>query len=389
MQSDANLVILGGGCAGLSLAMRLAEFSGLDKKIIILEARTTYENDRTWCFWKTAPHRFEALITKSWSKMSIGFGQRKTISDCSKTPYQMLESGRFYDCATDKIRRSAHVDLRLGVHVSEMPSRSNNQWQIQTDLGVLTSDSVVDTRPERHLSSRDAVLWQSFSGHEIECERAIFDPEILELMDFLPSFDGNVHFSYTLPISETRALVETTVFGPSRMSAAALAEFQNANLARVCQNADFKVRRTESGILPMGLTRPVGASAAGYVQAGLFHGGARPSSGYAFQRIQRWADECASAINRGEWPCAHAPDGFATRAMDSLFLKVLRNSPEKGAEIFTRLFERVDPARIIRFLSDTGGLADKFAIISALPASLFIRQLLSHTAPALLKGVAR
>ena len=389
MQSDANLVILGGGCAGLSLGMRLAEDPGLTKKIMILEPRTSYENDRTWCFWKTAPHRYEALITKSWAKMSIGKDQRATIADCSKTPYQMLQAACFYKDAINTIERSPNVKLRLGVRAYNRPFKQGSQWHIETDLGPLTADFVVDTRPDPNSISGNATLWQSFLGHEVECDSARFNPTIVKLMDFLPFFDGNMHFSYVLPLSQTRALIETTVFGPKRLNAEALGKLQADNLKRVCGNVAFKIKRLESGILPMTTLRSDCNVEPGYIRTGLFHGGARPSSGYAFQRIQRWADKCALALSRGQPACGHEADQFTTRAMDGLFLKVLRASPEEGAELFTRLFERVDPARVIRFLSDAGTLSDKIAIISALPSSLFIKQLLSNATPAILKGAAR
>ncbi len=51
MHSHVDLLILGGGCAGLSLASRLAEFGKDAPKVLIIEQRESYTNDRTWCFW--------------------------------------------------------------------------------------------------------------------------------------------------------------------------------------------------------------------------------------------------------------------------------------------------------------------------------------------------
>ncbi|WP_146069326.1 lycopene cyclase family protein, partial [Cryobacterium sp. Y11] len=48
---DADLVILGAGLAGLTLAARLArERSG--PRVVLLEPRTAYRDDRSWCFWR-------------------------------------------------------------------------------------------------------------------------------------------------------------------------------------------------------------------------------------------------------------------------------------------------------------------------------------------------
>ena len=66
--------------------------------------------------------------------------------------------------------------------------------------------------------------------------------------------------------------------------------------------------------------------------------------------------------------------------MDRLFLDVLRSHPERGPELFTRLFSRTATPRIVRFLSDRATLIDRVAVAAALPTGLFLRQLLS-TAP--------
>lgn len=389
MQPDCDLIILGGGCAGLSLGLRLAESAGSLQKIIILEQRSHYENDRTWCFWRMEAHRFEHLIEQSWSTMAVRSFKSATLLDCSKTPYQVLPADRFYTYTVDKIKASAIVDLRMNMDVLDTPIKRGEHWHVATNDGVLTSLYVVDTRSRRQPLSNDAVLWQSFLGHEIISETEIFDPETVELMDFQSGFGGNVHFSYTLPFSKTRALVETTVFGPDRLDAGALAGVQAANISRLLGGAKFKIHRTENGILPMGVTRSASLAECGYVQVGLFHGGARPGTGYAFQRIQRWADDCAAEIRQGRMPCGHRSDPLATRLMDSLFLKVLRSSPERGAEIFTTLFKRVDPSRIIRFLSDLATPVDRASVVAALPPSLFLKQLLTNVFTLFASGVRR
>ena len=61
--------------------------------------------------------------------------------------------------------------------------------------------------------------------------------------------------------------------------------------------ASWSVQRAEHGALPMGLASPL--PAVPWTRAGLFHGGARPSTGYAFQRIQAWAEACAGALRSG------------------------------------------------------------------------------------------
>ncbi len=371
MGTDVDVLILGGGCAGLSLGQRLAEISTSTRRALILEARQAYVHDRAWCFWRTAPHRYDHLVTHQWSTLQVGTAQ----VDCRDTPYQLLPSGAFYDDTGATIARADKVELRLDMSVTAPPVRHGEGWCVETNQGRVSAAQIIDTRPLCAPAAGGAVLWQSFFGQEVSCEAGIFHSDVCILMDFSDVRHGDVLFHYILPQSSIRALVETTVFGVRPLGVADLADHQSRVMERVCRNAAFTVLRSESGMLPMGLTSPLPNNGATYVRAGLMSGGARPSTGYAFQRIQRWAELSAHAIAGGGLAQGHAPDAFVQRLMDRLFLRVLRNHPERGAELFTRIFSTSETARVIRFLSDSGSTLDQLAIMATLPIGLFLREL--------------
>ena len=57
---EFDYIIIGGGCAGLSLAYELEINDQLkDKTLAIVEPRKKYERDKTWSFWKVFEHNFE------------------------------------------------------------------------------------------------------------------------------------------------------------------------------------------------------------------------------------------------------------------------------------------------------------------------------------------
>ena len=111
-----------------------------------------------------------------------------------------------------------------------------------------------------------------------------------------------------------------------------------------------------------------------YIKVGLTAGAARPCTGYAFQRIQRWADSCAKRLGEGHPAIGHPADPLLLRAMDHLFLSVLRAHPEKAPDIFLSLFANTQSDRMIRFLSGRGRLADYWNVIGALPILPFLQQ---------------
>lgn len=385
MRPDVETLILGGGCAGLSLGSRLADRVGERHRparavsdvgrVLILEERTDYSNDRTWCFWRFAPHRFEHLVSHAWAKMTIGARGRTIPVDCNLTPYQMIEALPFYNAAREKILRSSNVELALGTAVLGEPTQVANGWQVQTSGGVVSASVVVDTRPPRSRHSSDATLWQSFSGQEIIFDKPIFDPSVAGLMDFADPRATDVMFHYVLPFTPQRALVETTIFGPKPVPISGLVSSQENAVGRLAGGAPFQVVRAESGVLPMGMTARLPSLGPGHSRAGLMSGAARPSTGYAFQRIQKWADEAALAISNGAAPSGHQDDPVLCKAMDRLFLRVMRGHPGRAPDLFMRMFGNTDPARVIRFLSDRGSLIDCAVIGATLPLPLFLGEM--------------
>ena len=62
---DFDYVIIGGGCAGLSLAYSLEINNRLkSKSLAIIEPREKYERDKSWSFWKTFDHNFDDCVKK-------------------------------------------------------------------------------------------------------------------------------------------------------------------------------------------------------------------------------------------------------------------------------------------------------------------------------------
>ena len=62
---EQELIILGGGCAGLSLAARLVQ-QRPNIALTVVEPRAHYEEDRTWCGLQIAPHFFSDCVVAHW-----------------------------------------------------------------------------------------------------------------------------------------------------------------------------------------------------------------------------------------------------------------------------------------------------------------------------------
>ena len=372
---ENDLLILGGGAAGLSLARRLAEQGTNAPRTLVLESRVDYADDRTWCFWMHPSAQLTHLVRRRWAKVSLASPTERVLVDCPEFPYALLPSGGFYQDSRECLARSEQVRLVMGVSVLGAPRKVDGRWEVETSAGVQRARWIVDTRPSAPPAEGAAVLWQSFLGQEIEAAGPVFDPTVAEIMHFTQGDAGQILFHYLLPLSPTRALLEVTAFSPKPAGPDAFRAELNRFIDRRLEGRRYQLRREEHGILPMGLPAPEPSADPTYVGAGLMAGGARASSGYAFQRIQRWAENCAQSLAAGHGPQPHAADGWVLGQMDALFLQVLRRRPELAPTLFLAMFRRVAPARLARFMSDQATWLDNLAVIAALPPGPFLREL--------------
>lgn len=365
---DVNIAILGGGCAGLSAAVRLAKAG---RSLCVIEPRSSYSDDRAWSFWRTAPDPFEDCVRASWSKWDVSGASGIVLRGSPQMRYQSVAAGPFYDRAQSVISDHPSASLSLGRSALAVRKTASG-WQIDTNAGTFSANHVIDTRTPQRVPT----YGQFFLGWEIRTERAVFDPGRVQLMHFRKARSLGVDFVYTLPFARDRALVEVTSFAPTSPGPDVFKGWLEAEIEAL-DPGSFEVLRQEAGALPMevGFRDP---HQPGVIRMGLGGGAARPSTGYAFARIQAQADHVAHALQNGTVPQPQL-DGRATRFMDRVFLQVLRTVPERGPALFESLFQNAPPDRLERFLSGSVHPVDRLSVMASLPTWPFLRAALMPT----------
>lgn len=369
MTTLVEVAILGGGCAGLSLARQLLASPSAPETVVI-EQRTSYENDRTWCFWTDGSMDLDAWIEHRWPRWRFSREGLSHVMAAAGWNYACIPAGSYYRRMNKLLERHRSVRLWTGTRVLNVEPLAAG-FRIDTDRGTILADRVVDTRPPPRQRLDASCLLQVFVGWEVEFETAVADPDCVGLME---SLDCDVHgfrFDYVVPFSERRVLIEATRFSRGRPPVGLLQADLESAVERIAAGSAYRILRRERGTLPMGLP-PLRQPESGWVRGGISGGAVRPSTGYAFLRIQKWANACAVALLRGENPVPHPVGSPLVQWMDRLFLSVLQKYPERGPELFMRLAERVPAKRLVRFLSDRGRPADHAAVIRSLPAVPFL-----------------
>ena len=384
LDSVVDLAILGGGCAGLSLASELAAYQS-NRSVVVIEPRQAYVDDRSWCFWGVEPPNSQPPgqvlppVSHRWPRWAFGLAhQPPQLRQAASLSYQYVRSSDFYQHCLDRINTSPSVSLHLGQTVESVVPVAKG-WQVSTDEQVLMARHVIDTRPPAPAHLAQATLQQVFVGVELELDGqgsvdpTAVDPTTVELMTDMRVVDDAFCFTYVLPLSATRLLAEVTFFARKVPSESVLEQTLNELLVQRGWHGAQIVRR-EWACLPMGLPLEV-QSPARPVRAGMAGGALRASSGYGFLRIQRWAKQCAQHYHATGNVLGHPQPGFAWRWMDQLFLDVIAAEPGLAPMLFERLLGRTDPTRFVRFMHDEASWLDCLKVIGCLPSSPFLRAL--------------
>lgn len=377
--ASVDVAILGGGMSGLALACQIDRSNNCASrrinKAVVIEPRDEYQRDKTWCYWQRAGGLFDEAISHSWSRWEIRSAGRVTASACPEMPYVRVDSGRYYQSAVELLGSSNTVGLKLGVSAGQV-SRDQQQLCVGTDRGQVRADRVIDTRPR---PIPQGTLLQHFFGWEIETDKDVFDPTTVTLMDFSVGSEEDVHFFYVLPFSPCRALVETTHFSKQQLCESQYKDELRGYLRQRFGLSDWHIRSSECGVLPMP-KRPHALleGQPNVVLFGLHADTAKPSTGYCYPHAQQQAECIAEWLsgrtNSGPPPSRHS----VARWFDGVFVAFLENRPAQAPEVFFRLFQRVNPAALVRFLSDGAQLADYLRVIWAMPKGVMMREALRY-----------
>ena len=374
MTLDADVLILGGGCAGLSLATALAQRAP-HLRVHILESREGYRRDRTWCYWNTESHPFAAGVTHRWASWRVRHAGSEVRQQSQRYTYDHLPADRFYELATDAIHKAGHM-LSMGVRAGALRS-SNNHVEADTNAGVLRARWIFDSRPPASDTCKP-VLMQLFLGWHVCTAEPCFDASVVELMDFMPhEVNGRTTFFYLLPFSATEALVEATFLDDPSLPQAEADTILRKYLDRI-STGGYRVLYTEAGAIPMGGSVPHQSHRPHerIVDIGTRGGRVKASSGYAFLRIQRQSAALARALAaERDIPSSFEPALYGV--LDSIFLRALKQDSERSPIYFMTLFRRIRSDSLVRFLSESAGPGEALRVMLALPKLEFLKAALS------------
>jgi lycopene beta-cyclase len=213
---------------------------------------------------------------------------------------------------------------------------------------------------------------QHFKGWLIETKEEAFDPAVATYMDFRVSQEAGTTFMYVLPVSKTMALIEYTLFTETLLEAGQYERALKEYIFGSLHISQYHIEHEETGIIPM-TNRQFPLQQGRVVNMGIAGGQAKGSSGYAFQFIQKRTAGIIAGLMAGN-------DQFNRRSLndkkfhlyDSVLLNVLHHRKMGGDKIFSAIFQKNPPERVLRFLDNESTLWEDLQIMQSVPTAVFL-----------------
>jgi len=372
-----DYIISGSGCAGLSLLMYMIDSGKFsDKRILLVDKDEKNKNDRTWCFWETSPGLFENCVYKRWDKMwfhDIGFSK---LLDILPYQYKMIRGIDFYKHCFAIINNQKNVDIVYG-NVKGVTTEEDKAVLLINDEKITADyifNSILFEKPV--LKKKEHYLLQHFKGWIIEASAPAFNPSEATMMDFRIDQQGGTTFAYVMPFTETRALVEYTLFTETLLKPQQYDEALKNYISDYLKVKGYSLLEEEFGVIPMTNHRFRGRDHR-IINIGTAGGQTKASSGYTFMFIQKHSKAIVDQFIKTDSPYVSL---FSKRFhfYDSVLLEVFAEKQLTARDIFTPIIKKNKLQDLLRFMDNESSLSEDYKIISSLPTWTFLKAALKQ-----------
>ena len=315
------------------------------------------------------PHLFDNIVSKKWTHINFYGNKDLERLDISPYTYQTIQGIDFYNFTLRKISECDHIDIKYE-SVERITQLEKNQVKVSTSheefIGTMVFSSIVSHYPTEDLH----FVWQHFKGWVIETDTNQFDIDTATFMDFRIDQEGETRFVYVLPFAENRALIEATIFSENKWNSKdydpIIIDYINSYL-----NLDnYEVIEEEEGAIPMTTSRFNDNKSDSIIPIGTLSDSVKPSSGYAFIRIQEEADQIIEQLTHKKAVDTYRKSRFIL--YDRTLLDVIIRNKRSAKHIFSLMFQRNTSQQIFAFLNEKTSLFQEINIFRTLPIWPFL-----------------
>ena len=370
-----DYIVAGAGGAGLSLVFHLLQTRLRHCTILVIDKDEKQQNDRTWCFWEKGAGLFEEVVQHRWHRMYFHGEACSELLNLSPYHYKMIRSSDFYQYVKEEIARHPTVTW-LSAEVQALQEKAFGA-QVVTSGGTFTANWVFSSLRDPNEQQRahgHSYLLQHFKGWVVQTPADFFDPSQATLMDFRVDQHDECRFFYVLPTNERTALIEFTLFSEALLPEPEYEAELRQYLHRFLSLDTYTIAHEEFGVIPMTDMPYPWQRSEHIVNLGTAGGMTKPSTGYTFQRIQKDSQQLVGALLRTGKPYRHTSlwdQRF--RLYDSTLLRVMRRKRYPAKGIFTDIFGKNPPERVLRFLDEETSFSEEIQVANSVHKGAFMQ----------------
>lgn len=371
-----NYIIAGGGMAGLSLAFYLNQSVLRDKSILIIDRDEKNTNDHTWCFWEKGTSPFEEIIFKQWKGVWFhGTDNFSQFLDLQEYTYKMIRAIDFYKYIFGILKQNTNITF-LQADIMELTDT------VKTDQGdFYASEMVFDSCYRSNYDNPNYHnMLQHFKGWVIETEKPVFNVNEPILFDFRTDQKNELRFVYILPYSETKALIEFTIFSDNLITDAEYEFYLKKYIEETIKvgesgikTTEYEIMETEFGIVPMSDEPHEISPMPKVIRIGTSGGYVKASTGYSFQRSQRFLKNLVKSLeNNQEITNGIKPNrwkGF----LDTVLLNVMLKNRTPQDKVFTAFFKHNKASKVLKFMDEDTSFFEDILFINTVPKPPFMQ----------------
>jgi len=369
MKKSYDIIVVG---AGLSSLMFLSKYVKKfpDNKVLLVE-KETRKKSQTFGVWQgpniiNIEKEYKITPKKTWRNLGLSYKKQSINKVMEPYSYVVFDGDKTLRALLKGCKKNITYIEDCEV---EKKVKHEECFLITKKNIVYSSKILIDSRNDMNSFNSSELLYQAFVGSEIKITTNKFDSSTVTLMDFKENKNA-IQFTYILPLTKKRALIETTFF-TKKPNLYQIKKIHKKYLKRFEKPILIK---QEEGILPMGVAKPKNYK--NILKIGMSAGMIRPSSGYSMMRVAGWISKVGDLeLNEQTISRFIYNPSRVLNWMDKLFLKVCFNRPDMGPTLFMSLFSKAETGAVIRFMAESNTYLDLLKVVMSLPKKIMIMSL--------------
>ena len=356
-KKDFDIVIIGAGLSGLSLAIEIIKRTKFT--VLLLEKKRKLQKDKNWCFWNYPKNIFTTKYDNSWENIKIFSNRKEIIKSDKYFKYLRLSSERFYNLSIKILNNSKNCKVKFNSKIKKISEK-------KSFVNILVNDETVTCKMLFNSIPRPIVsneLKQHFLGLEVTSNKKIFNDKEVTLMDFQEN-NKQIHFFYVLPFSKNKALIESTYFSKTVYNEKKYIKDIKLYLSEKYPDCYFNFGFKEKGVLPMYSNKEKSLSNL-IIPIGQTSNWIKISTGYCFQNAFEKSYQIVNKlINNSK---ISTKQRFINKFLDEIFCEFLSRYPGSAQNFFYNFFKYLNIKTIVFFLTEKQNFWDILKILRVLP----------------------